>query len=163
MISAVNYLNHLSPIFWVVTAISSCIVVWSKLGAIASPTLQSFSTVVVVVAVALSSSARFVWSAAVSTEAFDHRTTRTILVRTSTVVTRRRTVLKTSTSCLSILSSDSGCAPSRPVHRLVGGAVVEDPAVPLEGELAPLPLQTVALWAVHTVVLASLVGPVSIG
>ena len=61
------------------------------------------------------------------------------------------------------MSSDSGCAPSRPVHRLVGGAVVEDPAVPLEGELAPLPLQTVALWAIHTVVLASLVGPVSIG
>ena len=61
------------------------------------------------------------------------------------------------------MSSDSGCAPSRPVHGLVGGAVVERPAVPLEGKLAPLPLQTVALWAIHTVVLASLVGPVSIG
>merc|ERR1719167_1841490 len=100
------------------------------------PTLESFSTVVVVVAVALSSSARFVWSAAVSTETLDHQTARTILVRTCTVVTRRRTVLKTSTSCLSILSSDPGCAPSRPIHGLVCGAVVEDPAIPLEGKLA---------------------------
>ena len=97
------------------------------------------------------------------TETLDHWTARTILVRTCTVVTRRRTVLKTSASCLSILSSDSGCAPSRPVHGLVGGAVGEDPAVPLEGELASLPLQAVALWSIHTVVLASLVGPVSIG
>ena len=74
--------------FRVVAAICSGVVIWPELGAVAVPALESISTVIVTVAVALPNSAGSLWSAAVSTTALNYRVTGAVFVWACTMVAR---------------------------------------------------------------------------
>ena len=73
--------------FRLVAAICPRIVVWPELGTVAVPTLESHPAVIVAVAVALSNSARLLWSAAVAATTLDYRAARAAFVGTGTKVT----------------------------------------------------------------------------
>ena len=73
--------------FRVVAAVCLGVVIWPELGAVAVPALESISTVIITVTVALPNSAGSLWSAAVTTAALDNRVTGAVLVWTGTMIT----------------------------------------------------------------------------
>ena len=72
----------------VVAAVCLGVVIWPELGTVAVSALESISTVIVTVTVALSNSAGPVWSAAIAAAALDYRVAGAVFVWTGTVVTR---------------------------------------------------------------------------
>ena len=152
-------LPHVGPCIEVVAAVGPVVVVRSEPGTVAVPTLEVASAVRVPVAVSLSETTGSVPGAAALAETLDDRAPWTDLVGTGSDVAGGAAVLAPADHGLPGATLDPGGAPGSTVGRVMGGAVGESPALVLEGELAGLPAEPVALGGSAVVTSTRLVGP----
>ena len=152
-------LPQVGPCIGVVAAVGPVVVVGSEPGTVAVPTLEAASAVRVPVAVSLSETTGLVPGAAALAETLDDRAPGTDLVGTGSNVTGGAAVLEPADHGLPVSALNSGGAPGGTVGRVMGGAVGESPALVLEGELAGLPAEPVALGGSAVVPSTRLVGP----